>query len=315
MTRKIESDKGLVSDLQFPVVGIGASAGGLEAITQFLTAVPEKEFRILEADGQKQKWVRFKGKSYFNSQGVTNRLIGTLMDITLQKQVEENTQVLLKQKDDFISIASHELKTPITTLTASLQILDRMKDNPSAKFPTLVERANKSLSKVNVLIKDLLNVTQFNNGQLHLNKSWVLLSEIVEDCCTHVRAEGVHTITTKGDKDLQVFADAQRIDQVIVNFVNNAIKYAPESKEITITFEKVNDKAKVSVIDKGAGIAADKISNLFDRYFRVDEKGSQYSGLGLGLYISSEIIKKHGGEIGADSGLGKGSAFWFTLPL
>jgi two-component system CheB/CheR fusion protein len=100
----------------------------------------------------------------------------------------------------------------------------------------------------------------------------------------------------------------------VVNFVNNAVKYAPQSKEILIKIEKVNDMAKVSVIDRGPGISPEKIPHLFDRYYRVDSNGSQYSGLGLGLYISAEIIKKHSGVIGVDSELGKGSTFWFTFP-
>jgi two-component system CheB/CheR fusion protein len=275
----------------------------------------EKEFRIVSTVNQRQKWVRFKGRGYFNSKGVTNRLIGTLMDVTLQKQAEENTRELLKQKDDFISIASHELKTPITTLTASLQLLNRMKDNPSDVLPSLVERANKSLDKVNVLIKDLLNVTQFSSGQLHLNKSWITLAKLVENCCPHIRAEGIYTVKTEGDLELKAYLDEQRMDQVIVNFVNNAIKYAPQSKEIRVIIEKIGDNVKLSVTDQGPGIPADKIPHLFDRYFRVDDNGSQYSGLGLGLYISAEIIKRHGGYIGVQSKIGQGSTFWFTLPL
>ena len=234
--------------------------------------------------------------------------IGTATDIHDLKTLQE-------QKDDFISIASHELKTPITTLTASLQFLSRMKDNPSPKlFPALIEGANKSIDKVNLLVKNLLNVTQFNNGQLHLNKSWVTLSKLIEDCCLQIH-EKVHTIKIEGVLDLKVYADAQRIDQVIVNFINNAIKYAPDSKEILITIEKVNDMAKISVTDQGHGISADKIPYLFDRYFRVDHKKNQQSGLGLGLYISGEIIRKHEGQIGADSEVGTGSTFWFTLPI
>ena len=115
--------------------------------------------------------------------------------------------------------------------------------------------------------------------------------------------------------NLQIYADADRIGQVIINFINNAIKYAPESDEINVDVTQIGEFVKFSVNDQGAGIAQDKIPHLFDRYFRVDSAGSQYSGLGLGLYICSEIIKKHLGEIGVNSEAGKGSSFWFTLPI
>lgn len=268
----------------------------------------EIEYRLKNKNGD-YVWVLGRAAPFYGAEGKITKWFGTCTDINDQK-------ILMDQKDDFISIASHELKTPITTLTASLQILNRMKDNPSAKtFPSLIERANKSLEKVNVLIKDLLNVTQFNNGQLHLNKSHIILSKLIEDCCPHIRSEGIYTIRTDGDMGLEVYADALRIDQVIVNFLNNAIKYAPGSKEILITIEKINNWAKVAVTDKGPGIPSDQIPYLFDRYFRVNSSGSQYSGLGLGLYISGEIIRKHDGQIGAESEVGKGSTFWFTIPL
>ncbi len=137
----------------------------------------------------------------------------------------------------------------------------------------------------------------------------------MEECCPHVRAEGIYTLKIEGDMNVEVYADGMRIDQIVINFVNNAIKYAPGSKEIRIFIEKINDMAKVSIIDKGPGIPAEKLLHLFDRFYRVDSSGSQYSGLGLGLYISAEIIKRHNGQIGVNSELGKGSTFWFTLPL
>ena len=171
------------------------------------------------------------------------------------------------------------------------------------------------MDRVTTLIENLLNTDKLNEGQLHLNKTSFTIAQMVGDCCQHVRIAGIYTIITDGDKELEIYADADRIDQVVINFVNNAIKYAPATKEIHIKIEKINNMAKVSVSDKGPGIHPEKLPYLFDRYYRVDSSGMQYSGLGLGLYISAEIIKRHNGEIGVDSELGKGSTFWFTLPL
>ncbi len=277
----------------------------------------EKEFRTLETPDKKLKWIKFKGKAYFNIIGVAYRFVGTSLDITVQKLHDEATIELLKQKDDFISIASHELKTPITSLKASLQLITRMKNNITPeKLHSLIDVSSRSLEKVSVLIEDLLSASRFNQGFLQLNKTKLTLSKLIDDCCHHVRMGGVYSIITGGDLELEVYADGSRIDQVMINFVNNAIKYAPEEKEIHVFIEKANGMAKVSVTDRGPGIAAEKLPHLFDRYFRVDNtNGLQYSGLGLGLYICAEIIKKNEGEIGVDSEIGKGSTFWFTLPL
>jgi two-component system CheB/CheR fusion protein len=121
----------------------------------------------------------------------------------------------------------------------------------------------------------------------------------------------------RAERDVNVHAGRTGglIDQVLINLVNNAVKYAPESKEIVINIESVDNMVKVSVIDKGPGVILEKKVHLFERYYQADNNGNSYSGLGLGLYISSEIIKKHEGEIGVDSEVGKGSAFWFTLPI
>jgi len=234
--------------------------------------------------------------------------VGTATDI-------EELRLLQQQKDDFISIASHELKTPITSLKASLQLLNRMKENPSLKMLPLIVQANKSLDKVNVLIEDLLNASKANEGQLHIIPKNFVLSKIIAECCQYIRNEGIYTIKTDGDMEAEVYADAARIDQIVINFITNAIKYAPESKEINVHIQRLNGMVKVSVSDKGPGIPNEKLRFVFDRYYRVDNSGSQYTGLGLGLYICAEIIKVHNGEIGVESEIGKGSTFWFTLPL
>ncbi|MFD0764645.1 ATP-binding protein [Mucilaginibacter lutimaris] len=275
----------------------------------------EHEFRTFTAKGELLKWIRFKAKAYFNAAGNAVRFVGTALDITAQKNQEEATENLLKRKDEFISIASHELKTPVTVLKASLQILERMKENPSANvLPKMISQASRSMDKITTLIEDLLNASKINLGQLQLKKAKFNIAGLIEESCAHVHLNGLQTIKTEGQTDLELYADADRIEQVIVNFVNNAIKYAPGSKEILITVGQKDQLIKISVTDKGPGVAPEKIPHLFERYYQAEGTQPQSSGLGLGLYICSEIIKRHGGEIGVDSEIGKGSTFWFTLP-
>jgi two-component system CheB/CheR fusion protein len=274
------------------------------------------EYRSVGLYDQKLRWIKSKGKAYFNEGKKATRFIGTVLDISIEKSLELSTRELLLKKDEFISIASHELKTPITSLKLSLQLLSRMKENPSAAMLSrLIDQSNRSMEKITNLIDDLLNVTRMSEGQLALNKVPFVISTMLSQCCSHVREQDKYEIIVQGDKKLQVDADEHRIEQVVVNFVNNAVKYAPDSKVIYLIVEKEGKQAKISVKDAGPGIPEDRLGHLFDRYYRSDYEGKQYSGLGLGLYISSEIIKRHGGEIGVDSELGKGATFWFKIPL
>jgi len=235
--------------------------------------------------------------------------IGTFMDVTHRRKV-------IQQKDEFISVASHELKTPITSLKGALQLLDRIKENPNpSTFVRFIDQANKSLNKVSVLVDDLLNGTKVTEGQLQLHKQIFNLKSLIDDCCPHVRAGGIYKLVSQGETQLRVEADLHKIDQVLVNLVNNAVKYAGSSQVILIDVEKAGEFAKISVTDHGPGISPEQLPHLFERYYRVDGSSRQLSGLGLGLYICAEIIKKHGGEIGVESTIGKGSTFWFTVPL
>jgi signal transduction histidine kinase len=164
------------------------------------------------------------------------------------------------------------------------------------------------------LVEDLLNTTKIEQGQLALNKTIFTVSEMIDDCCGHIRLAGEYDIIYQGDRSLKVFADQFKIDQVMVNLVNNAVKYAPESKEIVVKVEHLEKATRVSVTDKGNGVSENQIKQLFDRFFRVEEQASKTSGLGLGLFICAEIIRRHGGDIGVESQEGEGASFWFTLP-
>jgi len=266
------------------------------------------EARLVHAD-QSIHWIRVQAKVFYLPDGTAEKLLGTVLDISDFKRLQQ-------QKDDFISIASHELKTPITSMKASLQLLQRLKDNPGdAVIPRLIDHSGRSMEKISALVDDLLNVSRMNQGGIGLNKTTFNVKRLLEDCCSHVRESGYHELIFQGDGELEVHADEHRIDQVVVNFVNNAVKYAPNSREIYLMAERAGNMARIAVRDAGPGIAAAKQKHLFDRYYRADETGYHVSGLGLGLYISAEIIRRHGGEIGVESEVGSGSTFWFTLPL
>lgn len=266
------------------------------------------EYQIEWQDGTNH-WISASGMPRYNSDGEAINVVGVTYDITERRQLEQ-------RKDDFISIASHELKTPVTSLKASLQLLDRMKDKPSPTvFLRLIEQSNRSMDKITSLIEDLLNVSRMNEGQMRLNQSVFNVSKLLSNCCEHVRVEGKHHLIVQGGQDVVVYGDEHRIDQVVINLVNNAVKYAPNAREIFLNVSAAGSMAKISITDKGPGIPAEKLSHLFNRYYQGNSAGFQNSGLGLGLYISSEIVSRHGGEIGVESELGKGSTFWFTIPL
>ncbi|QJD97200.1 PAS domain S-box protein [Mucilaginibacter robiniae] len=241
---------------------------------------------------------------------------GQQMGYTIIEDITENHELQL-QKDEFIGIATHELKTPITSLKAALQLMNRMIKNEAAipeKIAKLAFESQLYTSKLTHLVEDFLNTSKLEQGKLSINKRWFPLSDVIEGCCNHVQLDRRHFVTHSGDLSTVVYADRHKIDQIIVNFVNNALKYAPQSEEISIKVEQLENCTKISVTDKGEGIPAKDLPHLFDRYYQVRKGNSQSRGLGLGLYISAQIIKGHGGDIGVDSKVGEGSAFWFTLP-
>lgn len=222
----------------------------------------------------------------------------------------------LSRRDDFLSIASHELRTPLTSLKGGLQLLHKIKDKPNSPMHVkLIDQSVKSMDKIHKLVDDLLNVKRMKEGYLRLNETKFDLSELLESTCANARLNDKHEVTCQGEKTCMVVADEHQIEQVIENFLNNAIKYAPGSREIYISWQRAGNFVMVSVKDNGAGIDKEKIPFLFDRYYRADYSSTDYSGLGLGLYICAEIIKRHNGTIGVDSEKGTGSTFWFTLPL
>ncbi len=250
----------------------------------------------------------------------TNRFegyIGSLTDITEQELAQQAMNLLSQKKDEFMSVASHELKTPITSMKSYLQIVERLTKDDEAcnQIYPFIEKANRQVDKLTSLVEDLLDVTKIQSGKMEFSKSYFNIHAALRDCVDQIQLNTkTHTLEVYcSDQNTIVYADKHRLEQVMINFISNAIKYSPGESKVII--KCINEKGILtfSVIDFGIGIPEEKIQFLFTRFFRVEEISRNFSGLGLGLYISSEIIKRHGGKIGVNSEAGKGSEFWFQL--
>lgn len=268
----------------------------------------DMEYQVMGKHDHVSRWVKCMGRRYAANGENSACFAGTMLDITERKELQ-------RRKDDFISIASHELKTPITSLNASLQFISKM-NKDTGTLSKVIELASASMHRVSSLIDDLLNAAHMQDQIVTLNTSNFSVQTLIDNAVNRFKLLEKSKLRIHGDLNLIVYADQYRIEQVIINFLNNAVKYAYKSDEITLTAERNSgNEIKISVRDQGPGISQEKTKYLFERYYRTDHDATQYAGLGLGLYISAKIIEKHGGRIGVDSILGEGSTFWFTLPV
>ncbi len=223
----------------------------------------------------------------------------------------------VKYKDEFIGVASHELKTPLTSLKAYTQILQKKATSEgNTELLNGLTKMDRQLTKLNTLVGDLLDVTKIERGKLSLQQESFNLSdlayEIIEDM---QKTSEKHTIIFNQVQDTFVNADRERVGQVLTNFISNAIKYSPNADKVIVSITNRNNKMQLSVQDFGLGISADKLKRVFERFYRIGgARENTFPGLGLGLYISSEIVRQHAGEIWAESTLGRGSTFFFNLP-
>ncbi len=224
---------------------------------------------------------------------------------------------LERQKDDFLGVASHELKTPVTSMKAYIQVLEkRFEHSDDTKSYILLSKINAQIDKLTGLIQDLLDITKFEAGKLSLRYEMVNLNDLIKQTVEEIQiTTDRHTIQVEGTAEKPVYTDSERISQVLTNLLSNAIKYSPRADKIVIKIQQNKLNTTICVQDFGVGIAADMQSKVFDRFFRVsDTSRITYPGLGLGLYISSEIIKRLKGKIWLQSREGKGSSFFFSIP-
>ncbi|GAA4791160.1 hypothetical protein GCM10023231_18870 [Olivibacter ginsenosidimutans] len=254
------------------------------------------------------KILRFSA-NFYKHQGRYS-LILTINDITELREVE-------RRKDDFLSVASHELKTPLTTITASLQLVQRML-HPETDI-RLKETLNKTktyVDRLENLITDLLDASRIKTGEIELTRQAFDLDAMIKHVAdTLKKTYPEYTLSINGFASNYYLGDQLRLEQVLLHLLKNAIKFSPKGSTIHIYLSRLSDFIKVAITDYGLGVDFQYQKKIFETFYRVDDIQKQYPGIGIGLYVSNQIIKKHGGTLWVESSIGEGATFSFTLPL
>ncbi|BAY32871.1 multi-sensor signal transduction histidine kinase [Nostoc carneum NIES-2107] len=275
------------------------------------TGEQDKQYRIIRPDGS-IRWIRDRAFPIKNEQGEIIRIAGIAEDITAQQEIEQ-------MKREFIGIVSHELRTPLTSIRASLGLLnsDLYKQKPEKSQRMLAIAARESDRLVR-LVNDILDLERLDSGRVTLQTTICTVTDLFEQAVAGVQALAKQQNITLNIQptDAQVCVAADAILQTLTNLLSNAIKFSPADSTITLSVEQQSDRVLFSISDQGRGIPKDKLEKIFNRFQQVDASDSRVKGgTGLGLAICRSIIDQHGGKIWAESTLGVGSTFFFTLPL
>jgi signal transduction histidine kinase len=268
------------------------------------------EHRFRRDDGE-YRWQLSRAIPQKDAEGNIQMWVGTSTDIQEIKELDQ-------QKDYFISMASHELKTPFTSMKGYVQILQSMYLNSEDTFlKKSLNIIDKQIVTLTTLISELLDLSKIKSGSLVLNKKHFHINELIQEVADeieHINPD--YSIAFSKQNETLVYADRERIGQVLANFLTNAVKYSPGSREIKIESCIEQCNIIISVKDSGIGINKQDQEKIFERFYRVEGKNERtFPGFGIGLFIASEIIHRHNGKIGVKSEPGKGSVFYFSLPL
>ncbi|WP_316799211.1 hybrid sensor histidine kinase/response regulator [Pedobacter frigidisoli] len=233
-----------------------------------------------------------------------------LEEIEFRKEAEH-------KKDEFISIASHELKTPLTSVKGYIQLLQRSLDKDNKELArNHLDKASIQLEKLNDLIVDLLDISKIESGKMKFNMRPFCADHMVNNAIEMLQQSNPDFMITRlGQTSELIFGDEMRLEQVVINFITNAIKYAPGTNQVNVTINIKDGKLYLAVKDFGIGISKEQQQKIFDKFYRVEDSSNRFNGLGIGLYICSEIIKRHSGTIGVNSTPDEGSEFYFIIPI
>ena len=282
------------------------------------------DYRTIGIDSQVH-WIRAIGRCFYDDHNRPEHFDGIMVDITEHKSVEqmlreqaERLEEFEMRKDEFITMASHELKTPITSIKGYTQMLqNRFKKAGDGQALYFLSIINGQLNKLVNLVNDMLDISRMQAGKLHFRDALFDLDAVVLETVEHLQATTqTHELSIGSSANAQVFGDKDRIGQVIVNLLTNAVKYSPHANRVIVRISTNQEHVTVSVQDFGIGIDEEHRQKVFERFYQVrdiTDKGAP--GLGIGLYISNQIIERHKGWMQVESKRGEGSTFSFTLPL
>ncbi|QQL49499.1 ATP-binding protein [Mucilaginibacter ginkgonis] len=271
----------------------------------------DMQYTVTDTLTKQKRWLRSVGRVFYNADRDSRWFYGVIQDITEQKKDEQ-------RKNDFIGMVSHELKTPLTSLNAYLQMLEmRARDKGDEKTLTALVKSVKQIKKMTNMINGFLNVSRLESGKIHMDKQEFDIADLIFEAEDETIATvSSHNIIFAPVEKTIVYADKDKIGQVINNFISNAVKYSPPLSTINVACITENGFAVVSVKDQGMGIAKADQEKLFERYYRVEGTHmTTISGFGIGLYLCAEIIHRHDGKIWVDSDQGEGATFYFSIPL
>jgi signal transduction histidine kinase len=237
---------------------------------------------------------------------------------TEQVEARRKVEDLSRLKDEFLSIASHELRTPVTSIKGYTQLAKTLiRENDLATSEEYLDIALDQIDRMSRLILELLDVSRIETGRLQIRREPIPWSNFVRDVVhRHHTAFSDRHFRVDGDGDERVInGDRDRLEQVLGNLLENAVKYSPEGSDISVAVDDRGDHVVTAVSDRGMGIPADELGQVFERFHRGRHVSStNYGGLGLGLYITKQIVERHGGQIWVESREGQGTTFYFSLP-
>lgn len=267
--------------------------------------------RFLMPDGT-VKWVHTQGRVIFNEEHQPLKMIGTVKDITEAKNEQD-------RKDEFMGVIAHELKTPVTSVKAFAQWLEeRFRKSGDEASAQLLTKMGNQINKLHLLIQDLVDLTMMEGSVLKLHQQEFDFNDLLKETVEEIQRTTTKKINILSElSELMICADKDRTGQVLINLLSNAIKYSPQAEAIEVDCYIRKGHLICSVKDFGIGIAKEKQGHLFERFYRVleNDRSNSFPGLGLGLYISSEIIRRQNGMMWLESEKGNGSVFYFSLPL